>query len=122
MRGFICFLAACAVYILGGLLIWYIVCSMIDVPSSTIEELEEYRLYSYAGFAALTTFVILLFSNESEKTYEILLGAILISFLIGIAANSWDLSSGAATILSIIYNIINIGAVTFSFYCVSNKS
>lgn len=39
MKGIICFIAACAVYILGGLLVWSIVVSFIDVPSSTIADL-----------------------------------------------------------------------------------
>lgn len=121
MRGFICFIAACTIYILGGLLVWSIVSTMIDIPSSTIEELQNYRLYSYSGFAALITFVVLLFTNADDTTYEILLGAIAIGTGIGIVANVYELSGGIALTLTIICNIINVGALTLSLYIASNK-
>lgn len=121
MRGFICFIAACTIYILGGLLVWAIVSSMIDIPSSTIEELQNYRLYSYSGFAALATFVVLLFTNVDDTTYNILLGAIAIGTGIGIVANAYELSEGVALAITVVCNIINVGALTLSLYAASNK-
>lgn len=121
MRGFICFIAACAVYILGGLLVWTIVWSMTDILSTTIEKLNEYELYSYTGIAVTTCGLSLLFSRESGTTFEVILGVLVISLLIGIAAIYWDLSNGVQTFLSIIYNIINVGTITLSFYFASEK-
>lgn len=121
MRGFICFIAACAVYILCGLLVWTIVWSMTDVLSTTIEKLNEYELYSYSGVAATACGLSLLFSRESETTFEVILGVIAVSLLIGVAAISWDLSSGVLTVLSLIYNTVNVGAITLSFYLASEN-
>lgn len=119
MKGIICFIAACAVYILGGLLVWSIVASFIDVPSSTIADLATYRIHCYSGVAGLVSLITLSKANVDDKSTNILLGAIFACWAIGILVNVWEISGIISTILTIVYNIVNVGVVTLAFIAVS---
>ena len=47
---FISLVVAILIYILGGMIVWNLVCSFaIDVPNLSITTLENYRLLTYSG-------------------------------------------------------------------------
>lgn len=119
MKGIICFIAACVVYILGGLLVWSIVASLIDVPSSTLADLATYRIHCYSGVAGLVSLITLCKANVDNKSTEILLGAIFACWATGILFNAWEVSGIISTIMTVVYNIINIGVMTMAFIAVS---
>ena len=78
MKGFLSFIIAVILYIVLGLIAWNIVCSKIDIPSKTLEELADYRLYTYSGITLVLTFLIPIIngssiSNESETSIFITL-------------------------------------------------
>lgn len=119
MKGVICFIAACTIYVLGGLIAWKVICPMIiDVPSSTLTELANYKLYCYTGVAL----VISCFTFEAdEKKCLILFGALCVSFLIGITVNTLGISGVIANIATIVYNLINVVVITISLYAIIQK-
>lgn len=121
MKGFVSFIAACAIYIFGGLVVWNIVVSMIDVPSSTLTELANYKLYCYSGIAAAVSFVGLLIADADDNSFNILLGALGVSLAIGIIMNVWEISGTAAIVMTIVYNVINVGVLTLSLYAATLK-
>ena len=49
MKKFLSLVIAAAVYVILGLISWNIVCSIIDLPSKTLIELADYRLWTYSG-------------------------------------------------------------------------
>lgn len=121
MKGLICFIAACAVYVLGGLVVWTIVASLIDIPSSTLVDLATYKIHCYSGVAGVVSLITLCTSNWDSKSEDILLGAIVVAWIIGILLNVWEISGVAAIIMTVIYNIINVGVMTIAFDAASSK-
>ena len=71
MKGFLSFVIAVILYLVLGLIAWNIVCSIIDIPSKTIEQLADYRLFTYSGVTLAVTFLIPIFdgSSISEDSY-----------------------------------------------------
>lgn len=121
MKGLICFIAACAVYLFGGFVVWSIVASFIDIPSSTIADLATYKIHCYSGVAGVVSLITLCSSNWNDKSIEILLGAILVVWGIGILINVWEISNILASIMTIIYNIVNVGVIFIGFDAASSK-
>lgn len=118
MKGVICFIAACTIYVLGGLIAWKVICPMvIDVPSSTLTELANYKLYCYTGVAL----IISCLTFDVDNKFLILFGALCVGFLIGIVTNTLGISGGIATTMTIIYNLINIVVITISLYAIIKK-
>ena len=115
MKGINCFIAACAVYIIGGLLVWSAVTSCIDVLSCTIEELANYRLHCYSGVAGLVSLIAMLKANVVDKSMNILLGAIFVCWMIGILCNAWEAEGIVAGIFTVVYNVVNVGVLTLAF-------
>lgn len=116
MKGFICFIVACAIYIFGGVFIWDIVLSMINVASATLVDLAEYKLYCYSGVAAIVSVLALLISSDKGNTLEVFLGVLFVSLLVGIAMNTWEIGETISIIMTFIYNVVNVGVMTISLY------
>lgn len=116
MKGFLSFIIAVILYIVLGLIAWNIVCSIIDIPSKTLEELADYRLYTYSGITLVLTFLIPIIngssiSDESETSIFITLG---INLGIAILINHWEnVWQSVSVIFTIIYNLFNILWLTF---------
>lgn len=111
MKGFLSFIIAIVIYIVLGLIAWNIVCSIIDIPSKTLEELADYRLFTYSGITLALTFIIPVFdgssiSDDSYLPIFIILGINLgIAILINHCKNVWP---SVSVIFTIIYNLVNI--------------
>lgn len=112
-----CLVAAAIVYFVVGLIVWNIVCTWIDLPSCTLTELSNYKVYTYSGVAALFSFLCA--SNSEEKTGTILT-VLAITGFIAYLANHWEsIWDSVALIISILYNLVNIfimGACLFLLF------
>jgi hypothetical protein len=110
---FFSFIIAIIVYIVLGLIAWNIVCSIIDVPSQTLVELADYRIYVYSGITFLV-FVISLFDND-VKGVESFYAIMFVNTCIAIAVNHWEnIWPSVSVIFTIIYNIVNVCFIAVS--------
>lgn len=111
MKGFLSFIIAIVIYIVLGLIAWNIVCSIIDIPSKTLEELADYRLFTYSGITLALTFVIPVFDGSSISDDSYLPIFIILGINLGIAIliNHWqNVWPSVSLIFTIIYNLVNI--------------
>lgn len=118
MKGFICFVACIAIYLILGIIVWNIVCSIIDIGPKTLIEVSDYRLYTYTAIAGLFSLaVIYMFSKstsgERDKMKTFVLIALGINVGIALLVNHWE---GAwevvSLIFAILYNLVNIIVMT----------
>lgn len=118
MKGFVCFIACAAIYLIMGIIAWNIVCSIIDIGPRTLIELSDYRLYIYTAIAGLVSLVIIhVFSKstsgEQEGMTTFVLIALGINVGIALLVNHWE---GAwevvSLIFTILYNLVNIIVMT----------
>ena len=101
-----CLVAAAIVYFVVGLIVWNIVCTWIDLPSCTLTELSNYKVYTYSGVAALFSFLC---ASNSEKRIEFIFWVLTITGCIAYLANHWEsIWDSVALIMSILYNLVNI--------------
>ena len=111
MKGFLSFIIAIVIYIVLGLIAWNIVCSIIDIPSKTLEELADYRLFTYSGITLALTFIIPVFDGSSIPDDSYLPIFIILGINLGIAIliNHWqNVWPSVSVIFTIIYNLVNI--------------
>lgn len=111
MKGFLSFIIAIVIYIVLGLIAWNIVCSIIDIPSKTLEELADYRLFTYSGITLALTFIIPVFDGSSISDDSYLPIFIILGINLGIAIliNHWEnVWPSVSVIFTIIYNLVNI--------------
>ena len=111
MKGFLSFIIAIVIYIVLGLIAWNIVCSIIDIPSKTLEELADYRLFTYSGITLALTFIIPVFDGSSISDDSYLPIFIILGINLGIAIliNHWqNVWPSVSLIFTIIYNLVNI--------------
>lgn len=111
MKGFLSFIIAIVIYIVLGLIAWNIVCSIIDIPSKTLEELADYRLFTYSGITLALTFIIPVFDGSSISDDSYLPIFIILGINLGIAIliNHWkNVWPSVSVIFTIIYNLVNI--------------
>jgi hypothetical protein len=110
MKGFISFIIACAIYLFGGLVAWNIVCSVIDLPSQTLIDLADYRIYTYSGLTFLVMLIADFFKNGDDFFFVIALNA-----GIAVASNHWDsIWPSVSIILTVVYNVVNVLFMTFT--------
>lgn len=115
MKGLISFISACAIYLLGGLIVWNIVCSIIDVPSQTIIGLSNYRIFTYSGLTAAIMLITFLIHGGEDGALHFILFIIAVNAGIAVATNYWEnIWTSVSTILTIVYNIVNILFITLS--------
>lgn len=115
MKGFLSFVIAVILYLVLGLIAWNIVCSIIDIPSKTIEQLADYRLFTYSGITLALTFLIPIFegSSISDDSYIPIFIILGINLGIAILMNHWEnIWPSVSVIFTIIYNLVNILWIT----------
>lgn len=111
MKGFLSFVIALLLYLVLGLIAWNIVCSIIDIPSKTIEQLADYRLFTYSGVTLAVTFLIPIFdgSSFSEDSFFPIFIILGINLGVVIAINHWEnIWPSVSVIFTIIYNLVNV--------------
>jgi hypothetical protein len=98
---------------LGGLIAWNIVCSMVDVPSMTLLELADYRIYTYSGLTLAIMLISFMFQGGDENAFWFVSFIIAVNAGIAIAVNHWEgIWPSVSIIFTIIYNIVNILFIT----------
>lgn len=110
----ICLIIAVVIYLIGGLIVWNIVCTWIDIESCTLIEISNYRVYTYSGLVVASCCIA-----EIKKGSDIdgASGVPLLTGFIACIVNQWEsVWDSVAIILTILYNIINIAIMTYSFY------
>lgn len=128
MKKFLSLVIAVAVYVILGLISWNIVCSIIDLPSKTLIELADYRLWTYSGitFALIYLLQYILegrdpFDNIGNG-YFLFLIPLILNVVIGLFVNHWEGAWQSVNIIfTIIYNVINIAYITIYVYFILDK-
>lgn len=128
MKKFLSLVIAAAVYVILGLISWNIVCSIIDLPSKTLIELADYRLWTYSGitFALIYLLQYILegrdpFDNIGNG-YFLFLIPLILNVVIGLFVNHWEGAWQSVNIIfTIIYNVINIAYITIYVYFILDK-
>ena len=128
MKKFLSLVIATAVYVILGLISWNIVCSIIDLPSKTLIELADYRLWTYSGitFALIYLLQYILegrdpFDNIGNG-YFLFLIPLILNVVIGLFVNHWEGAWQSVNIIfTIIYNVINIAYITIYVYFILDK-
>ena len=128
MKKFLSLVIAATVYVILGLISWNIVCSIIDLPSKTLIELADYRLWTYSGitFALIYLLQYILegrdpFDNIGNG-YFLFLIPLILNVVIGLFVNHWEGAWQSVNIIfTIIYNVINIAYITIYVYFILDK-
>ena len=128
MKKFLSLVIAAALYVILGLISWNIVCSIIDLPSKTLIELADYRLWTYSGitFALIYLLQYILegrnpFDNIGNG-YFLFLIPLILNVVIGLFVNHWEGAWQSVNIIfTIIYNVINIAYITIYVYFILDK-
>lgn len=128
MKKFLSLVIAAAVYVILGLISWNIVCSIIDLPSKTLIELADYRLWTYSGitFALIYLLQYILEGRNSFDNigngYFLFLIPLILNVVIGLFVNHWEGAWQSVNIIfTIIYNVINIAYITIYVYFILDK-
>lgn len=108
-------ISAIIIYIVLGLIAWNIVCSFLDIESTPIISLSDYRLYTYSAIAGIFTYFVSTADNDEFTTllFVIAIGNLGIAILTNHWESAWD---NVISILTFIYNIINVGLMTTAIY------
>ncbi len=117
MKGFLCFIGALTGYLVLGLVLWNIVCSIVDIGNVTIDKVADYKLYTYSGLTLLVVFICGEKQPYSNKffDYAIYIGIGILAM--GILVNHWEsVFASVAVILSLVYNIANIALISLALY------
>lgn len=117
MKWFLSFIIAVVAYLVLGLIAWNIVCSCIDVPSKTLIQLADYRIWTYSGFTSAILYIVPFVASGhdplDDSGYLVFLIPLVINVIVALVVNHWEgVWPGVSLILSIVYNIINVGYIT----------
>lgn len=124
MKAILSLIISAAIYLGIGLIAWNIVYSLIDLSSVTLVALSNYRLCTYSAVTLLFFYILpfLIGTNTSDDVEGYYIGVTMIigiNLLVMIAINSWeDAWESVSTIVSIVYNIINIGYMAITIYSI----
>lgn len=125
MKGFVSFIAAAAIYLIGGVICWNIVCSFMDIGKLTLVQLADYRLLTYSVFTLGVSLAVWAMTDSAKftslKDYDayswMAVIVVVVNYLIGVVVNHWEsVWDVVATIFTIIYNVVNIGLLTLYIY------
>lgn len=122
MKAILSFIISIAIYLGIGLIAWNIVYSLIDLNSVTVVALSNYRLCTYSAVTLLCFYILpfLIGTNTNDDVEGYYIGVTMIigiNLLVMIAINSWeDAWESVSTIVSIVYNLINIGYMAITIY------
>ena len=115
MKWIISLIISILIYLGLGLIAWNIVSSCLDINTMTIVVLSNYRLATYSGLTFLVAKLIpMLMGDSTDESFDIFLGLVVgINLIIAIVFNSWEGAwVSVNTIMSFIYNVVNIGLMT----------
>lgn len=105
---------AVVVYLGLGLVAWNIVYSFLDIDHMTLVSLADARIYTYSGFTLLGYLILsFLYGDSPEYLFYIIIINGAIAILFNQWGNAWD---SVILIVSIIYNLVNIGILTMMMY------
>ena len=128
MKKFLSLVIAAAVYVILGLISWNIVCSIIDLPSKTLIELADYRLWTYSGITFALIYLLQYILEGKDpfdnigKGYFLFLIPLILNVVIGLFVNHWEGAWQSVNIIfTIIYNVINIAYITIYVYFILDK-
>ena len=128
MKKFLSLVIATAVYVILGLISWNIVCSIIDLPSKTLIELEDYRLWTYSGITFVLIYLLQYILERKDpfdnigKGYFLFLIPLILNVVIGLFVNHWEGAWQSVNIIfTIIYNVVNVAYITIYVYFILDK-
>lgn len=128
MKKFLSLVIATAVYVILGLISWNIVCSIIDLPSKTLIELADYRLWTYSGITFVLIYLLQYILEGKDpfdnigNGYFLFLIPLILNVVIGLFVNHWEGAWQSVNIIfTIIYNVINIAYITIYVYFILDK-
>lgn len=128
MKKFLSLVIATAVYVILGLISWNIVCSIIDLPSKTLIELADYRLWTYSGITFVLIYLLQYILEGKDpfdnigKGYFLFLIPLILNVVIGLFVNHWEGAWQSVNIIfTIIYNVVNIAYITIYVYFILDK-
>lgn len=106
-------------YLIIGIIAWNLVCSfLIDIPTTSIIELANYRICTYS--VVTLVFMFLFIPKSATNLIEGILlysGFIAVNAAIAIGVNYWDTAwDSVVVILAWVYNIVNIMVIALTFY------
>lgn len=106
-------------YLIIGIIAWNLVCSfMIDIPSTSIIELANYRICTYSVVTLVLMFLFI--PKCGTDLIEGLLfygGVIAVNAAIAIGVNYWDTAwDNVIVILAWVYNIVNVMVIALTYY------
>ncbi len=106
---------AVVVYLGLGLVAWNIVYSFLDIDHMTLVSIANARIYTYSGFTLLGYLILCFLYNDDDSDFIwIIIGVNAgIAMLLNKCENAWD---SVILIVSIIYNLVNIGILTRKMY------
>lgn len=117
-------IGAIIIYLIIGMIAWNLVCSfMINLSSTPIIEIENYRICTYSVVAFTSILLTILIATKDIDIDNILGifwyvgGIIAVNAAIAIGVNYWDTAwETVVIILAWVYNIVNIILMTIVFY------
>lgn len=128
MKRFLSLVIATAVYVILGLISWNIVCSIIDLPSKTLIELADYRLWTYSGITFVLIYLLQYILEGKDpfdnigNGYFLFLIPLILNVVIGLFVNHWEGAWQSVNIIfTIIYNVVNIAYITIYVYFILDK-
>ena len=128
MKKFLSLVIATAVYVILGLISWNIVCSIIDLPSKTLIELADYRLWTYSGITFALIYLLQYILEGKDpfdnigKGYFLFLIPLILNVVIGLFVNHWEGAWQSVNIIfTIIYNVVNVAYITIYVYFILDK-
>ena len=128
MKKFLSLVIATAVYVILGLISWNIVCSIIDLPSKTLIELADYRLWTYSGITFVLIYLLQYILERKDpfdnigNGYFLFLIPLILNVVIGLFVNHWEGAWQSVNIIfTIIYNVVNIAYITIYVYFILDK-
>ena len=128
MKKFLSLVIATTVYVILGLISWNIVCSIIDLPSKTLIELADYRLWTYSGITFVLIYLLQYILEGKDpfdnigNGYFLFLIPLILNVVIGLFVNHWEGAWQSVNIIfTIIYNVVNVAYITIYVYFILDK-
>ena len=117
MKGFLSFIIAVVAYLVLGLIAWNIVCSCIDVPTKTLVQLADYRIWTYSGLTLALVYIIpyILTGHDplDDGGFVVFLIPLAINVIVALVVNHWEgIWPSVSILLSLVYNIVNVVYIT----------
>lgn len=112
-------IGAIITYLIIGIIAWNLVCSfMIDIPSTTLIGLVNYRICTYSIVTLVLMFLFIpKCGNDLIEGLLFYGGVIAVNAAIAIGVNYWDTAwDNVIVILAWVYNIVNVMVIALTYY------